>query len=117
MDIAKRLRELRDDQGLSQRDIEHRTGLLRCYVSRVENGHTVPTLPVLERWAAALEVGLSQLFAVGDEKPEAPKLPERTRVGRQERTLLGLFSKIPPEDKSLLISLARGMVRRAGQRE
>ena len=117
MDIGKRLRALREAKGLSQGDIEHGTGLLRCYVSRVENGHTVPTLPVLERWAKALEVGLVQLFAVGGKKPEAPKLPARNPVGRQERMLLGLFSRIPPEDKPLLISLAREMVKRAGRRE
>ena len=117
MDIGKRLRELREAKGLSQGDIEHGTGLARCYVSRVENGHTMPSLPLLERWAAALDVGLSQLFAVGDEEPDAPKLPGRNPVGSQERTLLGLFSKIPAEDKPLLISLAREMVKRAGQRE
>ena len=116
MDIGKRLRELREAKGLSQGDIEHGTGLLRCYLSRVENGHTMPTLPTLEKLAAALEVGLSQLFAAGDEEPEAFRVPERNPVGPQERTLLGLFSKIHPEDKPLLISLAREMVRRAGHR-
>lgn len=117
MDIGKRLRELRESKGLSQGDVEHRSGLLRCYQSSVENGRVNPTVRVLERWAAALQVGLSQLFAVGDEKPDAPQLPERNPVGPQERTLLGLFSKIPAEDKPLLISLAREMVKRAGQRE
>ena len=115
MDIGGRLRELRLAKGLSQGDIEHSTGLLRCYVSRVENGRTGPSLPILERWAAALEVGLPQLFALGHEEPEAPKLPERNPVGSQERKLLELFSKIPPEDKALLISLAREMVKRKGK--
>ena len=117
MDIGKRLRELREAKGLSQGDIEHGTGLHRCYVSRVENGHTTPSLPLLERWAAALDVGLSQLFAVGDEEPDAPQLPGRNPVASQERTLLGLFRQMPIEDRALLISLARDSVKRAGQRE
>lgn len=117
MDIGKRLRELREAKELSQGDIEQSTGLLRSYISRVENGHTAPSLPILERWVAALEVNLSQLFAIGDEEPEAPQVPESNPVGPQERTLLGLFSKISAEDKPLLISLARKMVKRASRRE
>lgn len=117
MDIGKRLRELREAKGLSQGDIERGAGLLRCYVSRVEHGHTVPSLPTLERWAAVLELELSQVFAVGDEKPEAPEPPKKHPVGAQEQTLLGLFSQIPSEDKPLLISLAREMVKRKGKRK
>jgi transcriptional regulator with XRE-family HTH domain len=52
--IAERLRELRDAKNLSQGDIEKRTGLLRCYISRVENGHTVPSVETLEKMARAL---------------------------------------------------------------
>ncbi len=114
MDIGKRLRELRALKGMSQGDIEHATGLLRCYLSRVENGHTVPSIPVLERLAGALKVGLPQLFAAGGEEPHALELQKETSIGAQERTLLGLFGKVSKEDKPLLISLAREMVKRAG---
>ena len=117
MDIGKRLRELRKDKGLSQRDIEDRTGLPKAYVSIVENGRTTPTLQMLVRWAEALDVELYQLFAVGHDKPVAAESPERIPVGAQERTLLGLFGQMPAEDKSLPISLARQMVKRAGQGE
>ena len=60
--IGDRLRALREDKKLSQGDIEKRTGLLRCYISRVENGHTVPAIETLEKMARALEVPLYQLF-------------------------------------------------------
>ena len=66
MIIGTRLKKLREDRNLSQGDIEKRTGLLRCYISRVENGHTVPSLETLERLAAALELPLYQLFYEGD---------------------------------------------------
>ena len=36
MDIGRRLAALREEKKLSQGDIEKRTGLLRCYISRVE---------------------------------------------------------------------------------
>jgi len=56
MIIGARIRWFREQKGLSQRDIEERTGLLRCYISRVENGQTVPSLATLERLASALEI-------------------------------------------------------------
>jgi len=77
MIIGDRLRELRDAKKLSQGDIEKRTGLLRCYISRVENGHTVPAIETLEKLARALEVPLYQLFYEGKERPEVPNLLKR----------------------------------------
>jgi transcriptional regulator with XRE-family HTH domain len=65
MVIGDRLRELREAKKLSQGDIQERTGLLRCYVSRVENGHTVPAVDTLEKLARALEVPMYQLFHAG----------------------------------------------------
>src|SRR5450631_3008037 len=77
MVICDRLRELRESKNLSQGDIEKRTGLLRCYISRVENGHTVPAIETLEKMARALEVPLYQLFYDGEEPPQLPNLPKR----------------------------------------
>jgi len=72
MIIGDRLRDMREAKQLSQGDIEKRTGLLRCYISRVENGHTVPAMETLEKMARALEVPLYQLFYEGDEPPKLP---------------------------------------------
>ena len=60
MVIGDRLRELRAGKKLSQGDIEKRTGLLRCYISRVENGHTVPAIETLEKIARALMMAKSR---------------------------------------------------------
>jgi transcriptional regulator with XRE-family HTH domain len=78
MIIGTRLRSLREERKLSQGDIEKRTGLLRCYISRVENGHTVPSIDTLEKLAAALEIPLYQLFYEGEEPPPLPNLSKRT---------------------------------------
>jgi hypothetical protein len=66
---------------------------------------------MLERWAEALDVALYQLFAVGHDQPETPESPERIPVGAQEQTLLGLFEGMPADDRALLISFARDMVK------
>ena len=67
--IGDRLRALRKEKKFSQGDIEKKTGLLRCYISRVEHGHTVPSLETLERFAAAFDLPLYQLFYRGGEAP------------------------------------------------
>src|ERR1700687_1998468 len=69
MEIGNRLRSVREEKNLSQGDIEQRTGLLRCYISRVENGHTVPAIETLEKIARALEMALYQLMYDGQEPP------------------------------------------------
>src|ERR1035441_6359624 len=77
MIIGDRLRALREQKNFSQGDIEKRTGLIRCYVSRVENGHTVPAVETLEKFARALEVPMYQLFYDGEELPKLPPPPKR----------------------------------------
>jgi transcriptional regulator with XRE-family HTH domain len=63
INIGITIRELRLERNMSQGDIEKRTGLLRCYLSRVENGHTIPSLETLHKIAGALEIPLGQFFA------------------------------------------------------
>src|SRR6266849_9085891 len=76
MIIGDRLRELREEKKLSQGDVEKRTGLIRCYVSRVENNHTIPAIETLEKMARALEIPMYQLFYDSDEPPKIPDLPK-----------------------------------------
>jgi transcriptional regulator with XRE-family HTH domain len=99
MMIGERLRELRESKNLSQGDMEKRTGCLRCYTSRVENGHTVPSMETLEKYARALEIPLYRLFYEGSKPPEKPKLPA-TENGKdvwgatgKERSDLRAFAK------------------------
>jgi transcriptional regulator with XRE-family HTH domain len=118
--IGERLRELREEKKLSQGDVEKRTGLLRCYTSRVENGHTVPALETLEKYAGALEIPLYRLFYEGNKPPKVRKLPasKTTEWGsspKQEaelRTLAKLLSRMNTEDQRLLLATAQRMARR-----
>jgi transcriptional regulator with XRE-family HTH domain len=118
--IGDRLRELRAGKKLSQGDIEKRTGLLRCYISRVENGHTVPAIETLEKMARALEVPLYQLFYDGEEPPKLPNLLKRKTSddvvwgssGKQAAYLTKLrrcLSKAGDGDRKLIMVMVQKM--------
>ena len=120
MIIGERLRELREDKKMSQGDIEKRTGLLRCYISRVENGHTVPAIETLEKLARALEVPLYQLFYEGDEPPKLPNLLKRKtsddiawgssgKPARYLHKLTKCLSKSAETDRKLVLAMAQKM--------
>jgi len=113
MNIGKRLMALRAARNLSQGDIERRTGLLRCYVSRVENGHTIPGLETLQRWAKVLEVEVYQLFYEGEGKPEPVPAGAMEALDRRERELLGLFRQVNEADRQIIIHVARKMAEKA----
>jgi len=123
--IGARIRQLRQQKGLSQGDIEETTGLLRCYISRVEHGHTVPSLETLERFAAALDVPLYQLFYRGEEPPPTnlltppvtvEELAEKGGATRSEARFLlklkGLLHRIGDNDRDVLLDLAKRLAGR-----
>jgi transcriptional regulator with XRE-family HTH domain len=123
MIIGDRLRVLREEKKLSQGDVEKRTGLLRCYISRVENGHTVPAIETLEKLARAFEVPLYQLFYDGDEPPQVPTLLKRKssdegawgssgKDGRYLHKLRRLLGKADENDRKLLLHMTQKMARR-----
>lgn len=123
MIVADRLRALRTEKNLSQGDIEKRTGLLRCYISRVENGHTVPSIETLEKMARALEVPMYQLFYEGGEPPKAPTFAARLASSEEEwgvtgkpgeyvRRLRSLLAKMGEDDRKLIFFLATKMARK-----
>ncbi len=111
MEIGQRLRELRESKGLSQGHIEKRTGLFRCYVSRVECGHTTPSIDTLEKWAKALDLELYQLFFSGETAPKAPKVEKFTLRGNYEKGLVKLLRELPHHYQEMLLVLARKMVK------
>lgn len=120
--IGDRIRAIREAKNLSQGDIEQRSGLLRCYTSRIENGHTVPSVETLEKFARGLEVPTYQLFYDGDVPPKARRLP-RPRSGEdlwggtgKEARVLARFCRalagMTERDRHLLLAAALVMVRR-----
>jgi transcriptional regulator with XRE-family HTH domain len=123
MIIGERLRNIREEKELSQGDIERKTGLLRCYISRVENGHTVPSVETLQKFAHALEVPMYQLFYDSQEPPDLPDLSKRKSAdatmwgssGKDARVLTKfrrLFSRLKQDDLGLVLVMAQQMQRR-----
>lgn len=121
--LGERLKAIRKEKKLSQADIEERTGLLRCYVSRVENGHTIPSVDTLEKIAKALEIPLYQLFYEGVHPP--PLADWRTKREKSELSwtksgqgasliarLRQLLERIGDEDRELLMFVALKMARK-----
>ena len=107
MNVGQTLRTLRLQKGYSQGDIEKHTGLLRCYLSRVENGHTVPSLGTLTKIAEALDLSLSRFFE--DElKVEAV---ERETFDKREVKFLKQIRRystdLTDQDRSLLLAMVR----------
>jgi transcriptional regulator with XRE-family HTH domain len=123
MIIGDRLRALREEKNLSQGDIEKRTGLLRCYISRVENGHTVPAIETLEKLARALEIPMYQLFYDGEEPPKLPNLLKRKssddiawgssgKDARYLNKLRRVLGKSDEHNRKLVLLMAQKLARR-----
>jgi transcriptional regulator with XRE-family HTH domain len=118
MIVGERLRVLRESKDLSQGDIQKRTGLMRCYISRVENGHTVPAVETLYKFARALEVPMYRLFYEDPESPDAPNHPsfaklddQSVRGGRHSARFIHLLAAMTERNRQLLLSMARRMAR------
>jgi len=121
MIIGDRLRALREEKKLSQGEIEERTGLLRCYISRVENG--VPAVETLEKFARALEVPMYRLFYDGENPPKSPTRPKRkagadiewgskSKDARLIAQFCRLFGRMDKEDLTMVMFMARKMANR-----
>jgi transcriptional regulator with XRE-family HTH domain len=117
MVIGDRLRDLREFKGLTQDDIQKRTGLMRPHLSRVENGHTVPSAETLEKWARALNVPLYALFYDGDQPPMARPVERAGLWGStgKDARLLAKFrraiARLDDASRALLLQTAREMER------
>src|SRR6202035_1497413 len=122
--ITSRLPTMREDKHFSQGDIKKKTGLLRCYICRVEKGHTVPAIERLEKLARALEVPMYQLFYDGEEPPKLPNLPKRRTAddiawgssGKDARwlsKLRRLLAQTEESDRKLLMFMVQKMATHA----
>jgi transcriptional regulator with XRE-family HTH domain len=120
MSLGERLRALREGRNLSQSDVAKKTGLLRCNISRVENGHTTPSVETLERFARALDVPMYQLFYAGEKPPKLPSpLNHKTEgevawgdSGKDARTLARFrqfLGRTTESKRKLLLLMAQRM--------
>ena len=123
--IGQKLREIREAKNMSQVEIAEATGLVQPYVSRVENGHTIPGVETLEKWASALKVPLYQILYDGEEPPKPLKLSSNhnrelwgnsARDSHDLKRLRQFLSKMNEQERELLLSLAGRMASRTKQK-
>lgn len=119
MIVGDRLKQIREMKNMSQGDIEKKTGLLRCYISRVENGHTVPAIETLEKMARAMDVQLYQIFFDSENaKPQELKLPNHPTLKLSPKDagivarLSAFVSRMDDKDKKLLVGMAQKLATR-----
>ena len=120
MDIGHRLRVIRDEKNLSQNDVGKRTGLQRCYISRVENGRLVPTVDTLTKMSHALNVPLYEVMYDGDEPPSSlgerePRSKDWGTLGKDAifmTRLCRLLAVMREDDRKLLLSLVKNITKR-----
>jgi len=113
VNIGEVIKTYRSQRGLSQGDIERRTGLLRCYLSRVENGHTVPSLETLAKIAEAMEISLADFFP-GTETPRDKETQKMLgELSQDEIRFLAEIKKysttLSEGDKRLVLAMIRKM--------
>jgi transcriptional regulator with XRE-family HTH domain len=117
MNIGETIRNFRLEKGMSQGDIEKRTGLLRCYLSRVENGHTIPSLDTLAKIANAMDVPLAQFFV----EPVAENGAAKTvpQLGEEEVRFLTQIRRYSPNlnesDRKIVLTMVKKLAASAGK--
>src|SRR5712671_2151760 len=110
MNIGITIRSFRLQRGMSQGDIEKRTGLLRCYLSRVENGHTVPSLDTLSKIAGAMELPLSHFFSEGTNNNGSKALPQLSDDELRFLTQIRRYSgNLNDSDRKLVVAMVKKM--------
>jgi transcriptional regulator with XRE-family HTH domain len=110
MNIGETIRNYRLQKGMSQGDIEKRTGLLRCYLSRVENGHTIPSLDTLAKIATAMDLALAQFFSDGSGENGSKNTPHLAEDEVRFLTQIRRYSSnLNDSDRKLVIAMVKKM--------
>src|SRR6266704_5616274 len=116
MNIGTTIRGYRLQKGMSQGDIEKRTGLLRCYLSRVENGHTIPSLDTLAKIAGAMELPLAQFFADGGNENGSKNVPQLSEEEVRFLTQIRRYAaSLNDSDRKLVLAMVRKMAATVGR--
>ncbi|MGA2352123.1 MAG: helix-turn-helix transcriptional regulator [Terracidiphilus sp.] len=105
--IGTSIRAHRLQKELSQGDIEKKTGLLRCYLSRVENGHTIPSLDTLSKIARALDLPITQFFT-DDSTSKQANLQKLSDEELRFLTQIRRYStNLSESDRKLLLAMVK----------
>ena len=110
MNIGQTIKDFRLGKGMSQGDIEKRTGLLRCYLSRVENGHTVPSLDTLAKIAGSMDLPLSQFFTENGREHNSKNVPQLSDDELRFLTQMRRYTaQLNDSDRKLVLAMVKKM--------
>jgi transcriptional regulator with XRE-family HTH domain len=94
--VGARIKALRDGLGLSLRDLAERSGVSAPMLSQVERGETSPTIAVAAKIARGLELSLSQLLRLDEDRHVViVRADEGGRRSRRGHTVTELSAPIP----------------------
>jgi transcriptional regulator with XRE-family HTH domain len=124
MAIGDRIRALREYKKLSQPDLERRSGCARHFISRLENGHSVPTIETIQKIADGLKVPMYQMFyeeqaAAGNVSAPAQDGADMWGTGRRGGLELRRFrrclARLSERDIEILLVVAEKIAGRKSQ--
>ena len=119
MNIGATIRQFRLEKNMSQGDIEKRTGLLRCYLSRVENGHTIPSLETLAKIAQAMEMPLGHFFAASAAENGAASKAALPQLTDEEMRFLSQIrrysSNLNESDRKIVLTMVKKLAASTGR--
>lgn len=103
MSLGARIKALRSERGIRQKELAQKAGLTPSLVSQIESGKLTPSLHTLGRLAGALGVPIGTLF---DQAPNG-----RVHVGRRKDYAVVTFDGSMERWEVLSAGLFRGKVR------
>lgn len=101
--FSKRIKELREENRLSQEELGKKIGLSSNTISTYERGYRQPTLDNLKKIAIILDVTTDYLLGLTDKKNKLNTLEE-------EEYVLNLFRQLPEQIQSEIKGQMRGIV-------
>lgn len=107
MKLGYALKAIRDELGITQDDLAERAGTTKSSISRIENDGQMPSLDMLERLAAGLDLKVYQVMA----RAEGTALPV-DKASKEERELLRKLKAMEADVREHYLAIARGLAKK-----
>ncbi len=82
-DVAKRIRELREERRMTQNALAYQAGVSPTYIYQLERGEKNPTIEYIDNICWGLGISIEEFFSTKKERPETDKLSALTPEQKQ----------------------------------